>query len=66
VSMLKKHVRVPKLHLLLEMINKVREFVRYLFDMIISNYLGLSKDDIEQHIAYVTSDENFRAKSSQC
>ncbi len=37
-----------------------------IFYIMIYNYLGLTKDDIEQHIAYVTSDENFRAKSGQC
>lgn len=29
-------------------------------------FIGLTKDDIEQHIRYVESDTNFAAKSGQC
>jgi hypothetical protein len=68
VLMLKKHVRAPKLHLLLDLISKVRQFLRYLISSLetIYIYVGLTADDIERHITYVTSDANFTAKSGQC
>lgn len=68
VSMLKKHVRARKLHLLLNQISKVRQLLRRLISPLnaVSIYLGLSKDDIERHIQYVGSDTNFAAKSGQC
>jgi hypothetical protein len=68
MSMLKKHIRVPKLHLLLDLISKVRQLLRYLILSLNTIYilLGLTKDDIERHIKFVRSDENFAAKYGQC
>jgi hypothetical protein len=63
--MLKKRVQAQKLHLLLDPINKVRQSHRCFISSfnVVCIYLGLSKDDIEQHIQYVANDVNFAAKS---
>lgn len=68
VLMLKKHDRARKLHLLLVPIIKVRQLLRYFISLLnpLHIYLGMSKDDIEQHIKYVGSDAKFAAKSGQC